>query len=247
MSRFYLPAPLLAGHPYLPVRLGYMRLLRLLKPDLARLLQTVQPYTLVPARNLTTLYREVRRTLRAGVVGDFVEIGVHRGGSAGVLAALIKGQVDRQLHLFDRWGDLPDPTERDGFRGEQYRKDMIKDKLATLRDDPPLARTRHLLEDLIAFPQDRLHYYTGWYSETLATYHGGPIAFVSLDCDYYDSVRDALHFIDRFASPRATIVADDYGSWPGARAAVDEWVAKTERKVQLYRLRIGPAVLRFIE
>ena len=244
MSRFYPPSLRLAGHPYMPERAGFRRLLRLLHPHLARLLDTTQPYTLMGGRNRTTLYREGQRVLGAGTAGDFVEIGVHRGGSAGVIADLIKPHPERALHLFDRWGDLPDPTAEDGIRGEEYRKDRIADKLATLRDDPPLERTRHLIEELIRFPRERLHYYQGWYSETFANYPGGPIAFASLDCDYYDSMRDALAFVDRYASPTATIVADDYGGWPGAKQAVDEWVAATRRNLRIYPLRTWPAVIR---
>lgn len=244
MIGFYPPALRLAGHPYLPERFGYSRLLDLLEPDVARLLRTAKPYTLMSARNLTTLYREGQRILRAGVEGDFVEIGVHRGGSAGVLAALIRQDEKRQLHLFDRWGDLPEPTTRDGDRYEEYRKDRIADKLAELRDNPPLADAQQLIEEKIGFPRERLHYYPGWYAETLADYSGGPIAFASLDCDYYESVKLALDFVDRHAAPSATIVADDYGGWPGAKAAIDEWLAKTGRKVRIYPLRTGPAVLR---
>jgi O-methyltransferase len=241
---FYPPSPWFAGHPYVPERLGYSRLLALVQPDLARLLRTVKPYTLMSSRNLTTLYREGQRTLAARIEGDFVEIGVHRGGSAGVLAALIKNHPDRQLHLFDRWGDLPEPTEHDGFRRDEYRKDKIADKLETLRDDPPLDRTRHLLEGLLGFGREQLHYYPGWYAETFANYPARPIAFASLDCDYYESMRDALEFLDHYVSPAATIVADDYNSWPGAKTAIDEWIGKTRREVELYPLRTGPAVLR---
>jgi O-methyltransferase len=241
---FYPPKLSLAGHPYFPERLGYSQLLRLIQPNLARLLRTTGPYTLMSGRNRTTLYREGQRILRREVEGDFVEIGVHRGGSAGVLASLIKEHTERDLHLFDRWGDLPEPTERDGFRREEYRKDRIPHKLAQLRDDPPLERTRQLLEKLIGFPRERLHYYPGWYSQTFASYSGAPIAFASLDCDYYESMREALQLVDRFASSTATIVADDYTSWPGARSAIDEWVAQTPRKVRIYPLQIGPAILR---
>ena len=244
MSGFYPPAPLLAGHPYLPERLGYMRMLGLVQPDVARLLRTAKPYTLMSARNLTTLYREGRRILRAGVEGDFVEIGVHRGGSAGVLAALVGQLGDRHLHLFDRWGDLPEPTERDGNRYDEYRKDRIADKLATLRDNPPLVATQKLIEGILQFPRQRLHYYAGWYSDTLAEYSGGPIAFASLDCDYYESMKPALEFIDRHAATSATIVADDYRGWPGAKAAIDEWLGRTRRQVRIYPLRTGPAILR---
>lgn len=246
MSSFYPPAPLLAGHPYLPVRLGYTRLLGLFRPEIARLIRTVKPYTLLGARNLTTLYREGRRVLRSGVEGDFVEIGVHRGGSAGILATLLMQEKGRHLHLFDRWGDLPEPTEWDGHRYDEYRRDRIPEKLAYLRDDPPFDATRHVVEELIGFPKERLHYHPGWYSDTLDQYSGAPIAFASLDCDYYESVKLALDFIERRAAPSATVVADDYGSWPGARKAIDEWLTATGRKVRVYvPLRTGPAILRF--
>lgn len=117
-------------------------------------------------------------------------------------------------------------------------------KLADLRDNPPLADAKRLIEEKIGFPRERLHHYPGWYAETLADYSGGPIAFASLDCDYYESVKLALDFIDHHAAPSATIVADDYGGWPGAKAAIDEWLAGTLRKVRIHPLRTGPAVMR---
>ena len=234
--------PLLAGRLYFLE--GYTRLLGLIRPELARILRAAKPFTLMSARNLTMLHREGRRTLAAGVEGVFMEIGVHRGGSAAILAELIKDQPDRHLHLFDRWGDLPEPTEQDGFRAEEYRRDRIADKLAELSNDPPFAATKHLIEEIVKFPTERVHYHPGWYSETLGQYSGGPIAFVSLDCDYYESVRLALDFIDRHAAAAATIVADDYGFWPGVKTAIEEWAAQTRRKVRIQPLSTGPAVLR---
>lgn len=243
-TEIYPPAPRLAFHPYLPERLGYRTLLRLLNPELERLISQVKPFTLMSARNLSTIFREGTKCLRRGVPGAFVEIGVHRGGSAAVLAQIIKNEPERHLHLFDRWGDLPEPTEEDGFRREQYSRDAIPDKLAQLRDDPPLDSARQVLEDVVQFPKHRLHYHAGWYDETMAGYSGGPIAFASLDCDYYDSVRQSLTFLDRHASIGATIIADDYGGWPGAKKAIDEWIAQTKRSVRIQALPTGPAVLR---
>ena len=207
MSGFYAPALRLAGHPYFPERLGFMRVLEFVRPDVARLLRTTKPYTLMSMRNLTTLYREGRRTLRAGIEGDFVEIGVHRGGSAGIFASLIR-QGETGTSIYSTAGAIfrnrPNATAN---RYEEYRKDRIADKLADLRDNPPLAATKQLIEEVIGFPRQRIHYYPGWYSGTLAEYSGGPIAFASLDCDYYESVKLALDLIERHAAPSATVVA----------------------------------------
>jgi len=234
-------SPGIAFHPYLPERLGFSWLTSLVAPELYRLLQTTDGFTLAPRRNRVTLWREARRILKRGVPGDFVEIGVHRGGTAGVLAHLLKREP-RTLHLFDRWGDLPEPTAEDAFTADEYRKDRIPEKLADLVSGPPLPDTKQLLHDVLGFPIDRTRYYQGWFSETFPAYDGGKIAFASVDCDYYESVRDALDFLAPLLSSGATIVLDDYGTWPGARAAADEWLGP--RKADLYVMPTGPAVIR---
>ncbi|HEX6740284.1 MAG TPA: TylF/MycF/NovP-related O-methyltransferase [Sphingomicrobium sp.] len=233
--------PGIAFHPYLPERLGFSRLVRLVAPDLDELLRTTDPYTLAPRRNRVTLWREAKRILDLGVPGDFIEIGVHRGGTAGILAELLK-RHDRTLHLFDRWGDLPEPTAKDGFRAEEYRRDRIPEKLADLRDRPPLPDARELLHTLLTFPESQTRYWQGWYNDTFPAYDGGRIAFASVDCDYYESVRDSLAFLAPRLSPGAAIVLDDYGTWPGAKAAADEWLSG--HSARLYPMPTGPAVIR---
>lgn len=240
---FYPPSLRYGLHPYLPVRLGYRKLVRLVNPDLSEILDVTDKYSLVNARNRTTLYREGKKLLRSGVPGDFVEIGVHRGGTAAVLAHILKDETHRDLHLFDRWGDLPDPTDRDGHRQEEYRKDRIPEKLAYLREHPPLPDTKHVVEELIGFPIERLRYHAGWYDDTLAEYVGRPIAFASIDCDYYESVKLSLAFVLAHATPMAIIIADDYRTWPGARTAVDEFAA-AHRGTRLETLPTGSAILR---
>jgi len=234
-------------HPHWPERLGYRRVLQLVNPKLREVLRVTDPYTLVSGRNRTTIYREALGVLERKVPGQFLEIGVHRGGSAGVLAHLLLDQNDRELHLYDRWGDLPEPTEKDGEFYDTYRKAHIGDKLARLRDDPPLADTRHLIQDIIKFPAERTFYHQGWYDETLPTYSGGPIAFATVDCDYYESVKLTMKFLEDHAAAGAVLIIDDYGAWPGAKTAVDEWLEVTPRQVTKQVLEgLGPAVLRVI-
>jgi O-methyltransferase len=236
-----------AAHPYLPVRLGFRKALRLLNPGLERLLRATDPYTLVSARNRVTLYREALGVLERGVPGDFVEIGVHRGGTAALAGHILKSHPGRTLHLFDRWGDLPDPTPADGERGEEYRKDRIAGKLRDLVERPPLDDTRRVVHEVVGVDPARVRYYQGWYDDTLpaavSEYPGTPIAFAYVDCDYYESVVLALDFFERHASPGAVAIIDDYGTWPGARRATDEFVAARKGRVAMRTLTIGQAVL----
>lgn len=219
------PAPSLryGAHPLWPDRFGFKTLVGLINPSFARLLRKTDPYTLMSWRERTAVYRQAERALKNGVSGDFVEIGVHRGGSAALLASLLKAHPDRNLHLFDRWGDLPEPTEEDGVRATQYARANIPEKLAALRDGDPLGATKQVIERVIGYGNAR--YYAGWYDETLPTYSGGPIAFASIDCDYYESVKLALAFVSEHAAPGATMVLDDWRGWPGVKQAVSEWMA----------------------
>lgn len=219
-----------ALHPHMPMRLGFRILLRVLNPPLSRLLSQTDDYTLVPARSRITIHRVAAEVLESGTPGDFVEIGVHRGGSAAMIADVLRSAPDRTLWLFDRWGDLPEPTEKDGHRQTQYARDNIPEKLAALVDDKPLKDTRHLLEDTLGFTQAQ--YEQGWYDETFGRYRGDKIAFASIDCDYYESSVLALEFVERHASKGCRIVMDDYDTWPGARAATDEFAAKRGLKVE---------------
>ena len=208
-------------HPLLPARLGFRRLLAKTNPNLSSVLDATDPFALAPSRSRVTLARVAHEVLDRKVPGDFVEFGVHRGGTAGVLASILRTEPGRTLHLFDRWGDLPEPTEEDGKQKEGYARANIPDKLADLRTRPPLDSTRNLMERM---QFDRVKYYRGWYDDTIATYSGEPIAFASVDCDYYNSVKLVLEFIRDHASPGCVILVDDYGDeWPGAIQATDEF------------------------
>lgn len=234
------PSARYAFHPWLPQRLGFRRLLAVTAPDLADLIAMGDAYTLMTARNRTTIYREARAVVAEGIPGDFVEIGVHRGGSAALLAGLLRDQADRDLHLFDRWGDLPEPTVEDGHRQQEYAHANIPHKLAQLAEDNPLIATRELIEGRLGF--HRARYWQGWYDETFTSFEGGPIAFASIDCDYYESVKLSLDFVASRASKGCRIVLDDYDDWPGARAAADEFTAA--RNLPLVRTGLGPALIR---
>ncbi len=178
-----------ALHPYYPSRLGFEALLRLTHPSLGRCLEATRFCSISPARQRVTIYREALAVLDRGIPGDVAVIGAHRGGTAAPLALLLKDRPERRLHLFDRWGDLPDPTPEDGFRAEQYRKDRIPEKLAELKDRPPLDDCRHVMHDIVGLSEAEVAYYPGWFDGTFAeggSYPGAPLAFALVHCDYYE-------------------------------------------------------------
>ncbi|HEY6662943.1 MAG TPA: TylF/MycF/NovP-related O-methyltransferase [Sphingomicrobium sp.] len=237
-----------ALHPYLPSRLGFERLLMLTSPTLGRAVRDSGEFSITPNRARVTIYREALAVLDRGISGDIAVIGAHRGGTAAPLALLLKDRPGRHLHLFDRWGDLPDPTPEDGFRAEQYRKDRIPEKLAELSKRPPLDDCRHVMHDIVGLPERQVAYYPGWFDETLAEggpYPGAPLAFALVHCDYYQSVKRALAFVDRHVADGGAAIVNDYWWWPGSKQATDEYLASVKRPVGLKIGALKQAVLRF--
>lgn len=240
-----LPSLRYALHPHWPVKLGFRTALKIANPSVYRVLEKTRTVTLAGPRVQVAQLRECRDVLRRGVPGDVVEFGVHRGGTAAVLAYALLNEPNRHLHLFDRWGDLPEPTEEDGFRKETHRRADRLDRIAKLHDT--LDTVKSLIETSVGLPRDRVSYYQGWFDDTIKDYPGNPIAYASIDTDYYESTVPVLDMCARYASPHATFFIDDYATWPGARQATDEFLDKTKRKVRLSHLPTGNAIMRFLD
>jgi hypothetical protein len=72
----------------------------------------------------------------------------------------------------------------------------------------------------------RVHIHRGWFHETFAHTAGvTPVAFVHVDCDFYEPTKLCLaHWWPRL-SPGGFVQFDDYESFRGCRQAVDEFLA----------------------
>ena len=178
--------------------------------------------------------------------GLLVEAGTARGGSAIVLAAA--KAPERPLKVYDVFGMIPPPTERDGpdvhkryeaiaageargVGGETYYgyRDDLYDEVAdsfTRLGVPPgehgVELIRGLFEDTIELDE--------------------AVAFAHLDGDWYESTMTCLERIAPLIVPGGRIVLDDYFQWSGCRTAVDEYFAgrdgwRFERRSKLHVVR----------
>lgn len=188
-------------------------------------------------RRITAALRDVQC-----VPGDFVEFGVALGGSAIVIAHQANG---RRFHGFDVFAMIPEPSsEKDdeksrrryqaiksgasqGIKGATYygyRTDLFSEvKEAFARHGVPVDGEKVLLHQ-------------GLFEETLPSAELGTLAFVHLDCDWYDPVKFCLDSIADKLSPKGVIVVDDYHDYGGCRTAVDEFLSRRSD----YSLEEGP-------
>jgi O-methyltransferase len=169
-------------------------------------------------RKLSTLASAVER---AGVPGALVDCGAWNGGSTVLLAS---GAPTREAWAFDSFSGLPEPDERD------QRTDLGGELVASE------AKLREGFERFA--PGSRLHVCPGWFEDTLPDRVDaiGAVAILHCDGDWYESVRLALEVLYPSVSAGGFVVVDDYGTFPGARRATDEFRARVGVTAPLRRV-----------
>lgn len=174
-----------------------------------------EPWDTVRRDMLILLLRSLNER---GVPGDLVELGVYRGMTAKLLHHYMP---DRTLHLFDTFRGF-DPIN---IASERKQTGLVL-KASHFADTSVDGVLRY-----IEPKSDRICVYPGFFP---ATVPGGfserQFAFVHLDADLYEPTLIALQYFYPKLATGGYIVVHDYNSWPGARKAVDEYLAK-ERAV----------------
>lgn len=218
--------------PFEGMRFGFEE-----EQEIKKAARKVSTHTMVSFERLATLWLQVRYLDRLGIPGNFVECGVWRGGSCGMMALAHQqsGRARREIHMFDSFEGLPEPKAADdGAKAVVYSSQHAGGALNPIgKCVGPLDDNRELMEKIVGYPKNLLHYHKGWFEETVPKLQDfGPIALLRLDGDWYESTKVCLdHLYDR-VSPGGLIVVDDYGHWEGCKKALDEFFVK--RKINAY-------------
>ena len=190
--------------------------------DFQNICSIVSPYTLLSESRLFSLYCLVKQICVADLPGNFVECGTCKGGSAALLAFVIKhySRRPRVLYAFDTFEGMPAPTEIDrhqgipanqtGF-GEGTLKAPISENLDKICE---LLQVRNLVVPV-----------KGLFAQTLPKYKSaiGSIAFLHADGDWYESTMDIFNTLYDSIIPKGFIQVDDYGHWEGCKQAVHDF------------------------
>jgi hypothetical protein len=217
-------------------------------------IKIVRNHTMLPYTRLLTLYQQVVHCESNGVPGCFVECGVWKGGSVGLmaLANLKRGPRRRDIHLFDVFDDIPEPDLASD--GEQVVANVSKiigrpiaatGQLAAVKGAydrfggcGSLEENRHLLEEIVRYDPAYLHYHKGFFQQTLpsASPKIGDIAILRLDGDWYASTKVCLEALFDKVVPGGFVIIDDYGSYAGCKKATDEFMAGKGIKSYLHQV-----------
>ena len=146
------------------------------------------------------LVNELIEEARRAPDGDFVEVGVYKGGSLSALASVAREQGGtRRVWGFDTYAGIP------------FRLDGVDHHKVGDFGDTSLDAVRQAVPDAICVP--------GVFPDTL-TDEVGPIALAHVDCDQYQSVYDCCRALGPRMVPGGVMVFDDPDVLPGAAEAV---------------------------
>jgi O-methyltransferase len=151
-----------------------------------------------------------------------------------------RGDLGRELHLFDTFEGMPPPDERDrrhdGRPAAQLLASAPRD--GTLWAEATYEDVRAGMDET-GYPRERIHLHRGLVEETIPEHAPDTIALLRLDTDWYESTRHELaHLYDRVPSG-GVVLFDDYGYWQGAREAVDEFLERRGERVLLAPMGSG--------
>jgi hypothetical protein len=205
-----------------------------------------RPFTMTSDQRLLALIDAVRYVAGRNLPGAFAECGVWRGGSLLAMIATLEelGIDDRDLHAYDTFEGMTEPTEKDTSALEQPALDTWTAARATgERAWPFFFDADKFDEDSVratllgtGYPAARIHLHRGPVEETLPSQSPGALALLRLDTDWYESTRHELEHLYPLLAPGGVLIIDDYGHWDGARRAVDEYLE--EQGVHLLLNRI---------
>ncbi len=195
----------------------------------------VKDYTMVGIERNYALYNAMRYLIRNGAEGQFAECGVWKGGSCMLMCFVLMqhGITDRHIFMYDTFEGMTKPGENDGEREKQEwsRQQGIDGVNQWCMADLDEVRCNMIST---GYPIENIHFVKGRVEATIPSVLPSSLLLLRLDTDWYSSTRHELEFLYPLLKNGGVLIIDDYGAWPGAKKAVDEYFANTA--VLLHRI-----------
>jgi O-methyltransferase len=180
------------------------------------------------------LYYLLTRVVNAAIPGDVVELGCHAGGSALLIQAILRRSASRAtLHVYDSFSGLPPHRSPDLMEDGRFFLEGLS-ALSVSRE----TFVRNFADAELLLPE--IH--AGWFHDTLPQQLPERICFAHLDCDLYESTREALAAVYPRLVPGAVVILDDYcepalfphrNIFPGVKCACDEFLADKPERIEI--------------
>jgi hypothetical protein len=163
-------------------------------------------HTMVGTRRLDNVHQCLERVLADGVIGDFIETGVWRGGVCIFMRAFLQahGCTTRKVWVADSFQGIPITTAEshplDRGMALHQHNGVLSVTLETVREN---FQCYGMLDGQVEF-------LPGWFKDTLPVAPIDRLAILRLDGDLYESTMDVLDNLYPKLSVGGFVIIDDY-------------------------------------
>lgn len=214
------------------------------------ILRKIVPYTMTSNSGAETtygLFQVVKYLVENRIRGDMVECGVWRGGSMMLIAYALQyfGDTRRQLHLYDTYSGMTEPTDIDiDFDGNEMKAIWTKENQTgrKMGFGGSLLDVRANMR-LTGYAETQIHFIEGDVMQTIPAHLPSGIALLRLDTDWYESTLHELTHLYDLIVPNGVLIIDDYGWCRGARQAADEFFQDQPFKPIMHRINQSVRVI----
>ncbi len=168
----------------------------------------------------------------SGLRGEIVECGVFKGASLSRLVkfrSLLENPTSRKIVAFDVFGEFP----KAGFEDEKVRDSFVSQAGSEGYDEKDLM---DLFSKLGL--QENLELVKGDVCQTVPEYiRNHPelrLSLLNIDVDLYEPTKTCLKTFFPKVVPGGIIILDDYGAFPGATRAVEEYFSDNPLKIESF-------------
>jgi O-methyltransferase len=198
--------------------------------DFLAFYEQCRPFTQTSIERLYSLFNACLYIIENKFEGDLVECGVWKGGSAMMMALVLKskGITNKKIYLYDTYEGMSEPTEKDiSIHGKPASQQLKEEDKLNNDSIWCYASYDEVVSNLrsTGYPMENLVFIKGKVEDTLQTNLPGPLALLRLDTDWYESTKVELEKLYPLLTNGSPLIIDDFGHWEGARKAVQEYFA----------------------
>lgn len=189
-------------------------------------------YTMTSLERLWALTNSVEYVLNNNLDGDFVEVGVWKGGNLILMDLLLQhySVTNKAIYGFDTFSGMTKPGmfDRD-LHGTPV--DLLLNSNEKIEGDLSIhawASLETVINNLRANNVNKVKLIEGDVLTTLQDKSNIPksISILRLDTDWYESTKYELEQLYPLLVTGGVLIIDDYGHYLGAKQAVDEYFKK---------------------
>lgn len=163
--------------------------------------------------------------LSSGIPGEIVECGVFKGASLFrwiKFRQLLENQSSRRVIGFDVFGEFPEATIEEDRRRRQQFVEAAGSSGPSVSELQTNLRSQNLDENVELIQGNVLETVPAYVSEKQQL----KISLLNIDVDLYEPTLCCLENLFPRVVPGGVVILDDYGAFPGANRAIDEYFSE---------------------